>query len=211
MSADKKRKKRAEPGEVWAVLRRILAENGRQYLWHYVLAVACLVAMAGATAFTAWIMRDVINELFYRGRRDLIGLVAGAVAAAFILRGIANYGQAVVLSKIGNNLVARYQRRLFDHLMRLSFDFFTDTRSGRLAARINENVNGIRDLLGMTLKSVAGDAVSLVALVAVMVMQEPVLSAIALLDRSAAGLHRQPVDAAAAGASPANRWRSIPG
>ena len=30
-----------------------------------------------ATAFTAWIMRDVINELFYRGRRDLIGLDRG--------------------------------------------------------------------------------------------------------------------------------------
>ena len=181
MNAEQKRKKRAEPGEVFAVLSRILAENGREYLWHYALAILCLVAMAGATAFTAWIMRDVINELFYRGRRDLIVLVAGSVAAAFLLRGLANYGQSVVLSKVGNNLVARYQRRLFDHLMRLSFDFFTDTRSGQLAARINENVNGIRDLLGMTLKSVAGDAVSLVALLAVMIIQEPLLSAIALL------------------------------
>ena len=65
--------------------------------------------------------------------------------------------------------------------MQLSFDFYNDTRSGRLAARINENVNGIRDLLGMTLKSVAGDAVSLVALVGVMVLQDPVLSPISLL------------------------------
>ncbi|MET0598201.1 MAG: ABC transporter ATP-binding protein [Mesorhizobium sp.] len=173
--------KRAAPGDVVAVLRRILAENGRAYLWHYVLAVVCLLAVAATTAFSAWIMRDVINELFYRGRSDLIALVAGSIALAFVIRGLASYGQAVVLAKIGNNLVASYQRRIFDHLMRLGIDFFNDTRSGQLAARINENVNGIRDLLGMTLKSVAGDAVSLVALVAVMVMQEPVLSLIALL------------------------------
>ena len=65
-----------------------------------------------------------------------------------------------MLAKIGNNLVARYQKRIFDHLMRLGVGFFNDTRSGQLAARINENVNGIRDLLGMTLSLSRGDAVS---------------------------------------------------
>jgi subfamily B ATP-binding cassette protein MsbA len=174
-------KKRAQPGEVVAIIRRILAENGRDYGWHYALAVLCLLAVAATTAFSAWIMKDVIDELFYERRQDLIALVAGSIALAFVIRGFATYGQAVVLAKVGNNLVARYQRRIFDHLMKLGVDFFNDTRSGQLAARINENVTGIRDLLGMTLKSVAGDAVSLVALITVMIVQEPLLSAIALL------------------------------
>ena len=174
-------KKRADPGEVAAVIRRILAENGRDYRWHYVLATLCLLAVAATTAFSAWIMKDVIDELFYERRQDLILLVAGSIAVAFVIRGFASYGQSVILAKVGNNLVARYQRRIFDHLMKLGVNFFNDTRSGQLAARINENVNGIRDLLGMTLKSVAGDAVMLVALVGVMIVQEPVLSAIALL------------------------------
>ncbi len=90
-----------------------------------------------------------------------------------MIRGAASYGQAVVLAKIGNNLVASYQRRIFDHLMRLGIDFFNDTRSGQLAARINENVNGIRDLLSLTITSVARDAVSLIALVGVMLWQDP--------------------------------------
>jgi ATP-binding cassette, subfamily B, bacterial MsbA len=174
-------KKRADPGEVVAVIRRILAENGRDYRWHYVLATLCLLAVAATTAFSAWIMKDVIDELFYERRQDLIMLVAGSIAIAFIIRGFATYGQSVILAKVGNNLVARYQRRIFDHLMKLGVNFFNDTRSGQLAARINENVNGIRDLLGMTLKSVAGDAVMLVALVVVMIVQEPLLSVIALL------------------------------
>ena len=64
-----------------------------------------------------------------------------------------------MLAKVGNNLVARYQQRLFDHLMRLGVGYFTDTRSAQLAAQINQNVNGIRDLLGMTITSVARDRV----------------------------------------------------
>lgn len=181
MSQTTARNTGARPGEIVAVIRRILAENGREYTWHYVTAVICLVAVAATTAFTAWIMRDVIDEIFYRQRGDLIVLICLAIMAAFVIRGVATYGQAVILAKIGNNLVARYQRRIFDHLMKLGVGFFNDTRSGRLAAQINENVTGIRDLLGMTLTSIARDAVSLVGLIVVMVLQDPFLSVMSLL------------------------------
>jgi ATP-binding cassette subfamily B protein len=174
-------KHKAQPSEIVAVIRRILAENGREYAWYYALAILCLVLVAATTAFTAWIMRDVIDEIFYRQRSDLILLICATIMAAFVIRGLASYGQAVTLAKIGNNLVARYQRRIFDHVMKLGVGYFNDTRSGRLAAQINENVNGIRDLLGMTLTSVARDAVSLIALVGVMIAQDPLLSAMSLL------------------------------
>ncbi|TIM03904.1 MAG: ABC transporter ATP-binding protein, partial [Mesorhizobium sp.] len=164
-----------------AVIRRILAENGRDYRWYYALAVLCLVMVAATTAFTAWIMKDVVDQIFYQQRGDLIALICLLILGAFMLRGLATYGQAVTLARIGNNLVARYQRRIFAHLMKLGIGFFNDTRSGRLAAQINENVNGIRDLLSMTLTSLARDAVSLIALIGVMIWQDPMLSLMSLL------------------------------
>ena len=133
------------------MLRRIVAENGRDYRAAYVFAVVCLLVVSGTTAFTAFIMSPVVNQIFYERRGDLIALICLAILGAFILRGLATYGQAVTLARIGNNLVARYQKRLFDHLMKLGVGFFAKTRSGRLAAPINENVNGIRDLLSMSL------------------------------------------------------------
>ena len=163
------------------LIKRMLRENVRDYVWHYVFAVILLLLVAGTTAFTAWIMNDVVNGIFYEQRYDLIALISGSIAAAFVIRGLASYGQAVLLAKVGNNLVARYQQRVFDHLMKLGVDFFAETRSGQLAARINQNVGGIRDLLNVTITSIARDAVSLVALVGVMVFQDPVLSLIAFL------------------------------
>jgi ATP-binding cassette subfamily B protein len=180
-SQDAKRKQKTEPGEVIAVIRRVLGENFREYIPQYGLALFFLLAAGGATALMPWMMQPLIDDIFYHERYDLVPWISGAVAAIFLVRGIAGYGQAVVLARIGNNLVARYQRRLFDHLMRLGLDFFNDTRSGRLAARINENVLGIRNMLSLTLKSIAGDAVLLVALIVVMVIQDPTLSLIALL------------------------------
>ncbi len=173
--------RRLDSGEVVSVLRRMLAENGREYFGSYALAIVCLLAIAGTTAFTAWIMRDIVDKLFLAGRHDLVWVISGAIVAAFAIRGIATYFQAILLARVGNNLVARYQRRIFDHLMRLGVSFYTSTRSGQLAARVNENVTGIRDILSMTLTAIARDAVSLVALIGVMIYQDPVLSIIALV------------------------------
>ena len=168
-------------GDVLPVLKRVLGENARDYVGLYVAAIACLLAVAGATAFIPWVMPPLIDGVFYQERFDLIPWICGAVILVFLVRGAATYGQAVILAKIGNNLVARYQRRIFDHLMRLGLDFYTEQRSGRLAAQINENVLGVRDMLSMTLKSVVGDAVLLMALVGAMIVLDPMLSAIALL------------------------------
>ena len=173
--------KHADAGEVIAVIRRILAENGRDYFWQYAFAGLCLAVVALSTAFMAWIMRDVVDQVFAERQSDMIFWICSAIVVAFFLRGMASYGQAVVLAGIGNNLVARYQKRLFDHLMRLGVGFFTATRSGQLTARISQNVLGIRDLLSMTLTAIARDATSLVALVGVMIVQDPVLSLIALV------------------------------
>jgi len=175
------RQRKAEAGEIIAVIRRVLAENGRDFIPQYLLAGLCMLAIAGTTAFSAWIMKYIIDDVFYRQQWELVGVICAAIIAAFALRGFATYGQAVLLAKVGNNIVARYQRRIFDHLMRLDIAFFTTTRSGQLAAQVAQNVTGIRDLLNMTLAAVARDLVSLVGLVGVMILQDPVLSLSALI------------------------------
>jgi ATP-binding cassette subfamily B protein len=165
------------PGEVFAVLKRIFAENGREYLGLYAVTVLCLFAVGVTTGLAAWIMKPLVDDIFVERLYERAPIICGAVMLIFIIRGLATYGQAVALARIGNNVVARYQKRVFQHLMRLGVDFFNETRSGRLAARINENVAGIRDLMGMTLRSIAGDIVSLIGLIGVMVWQQPYLAA----------------------------------
>ena len=163
------------------MLRRIIAENGRDHRWSYVVVIVCSLLVSGATAFSAWVMAPMVNDIFYERRGDAVVWICAGFMGAFLVRGFAGYGQAIALARIGNNLVARYQKRIFDHLMRLGVDFFSDTRSGRLAAQVDENVGGIRDLLSLTLISITRDAVTLVGLVALMVYQDPVLSLSSLL------------------------------
>ena len=181
MGAAKDKKPQLDSGTVTSVLKRVIAENGRDHIRGYAFAILCLVIVALTTAFTAWIMESVINEAFANQRADVVWLICGTIFVAFVLRGLATYGHSVTLSKIGNNIVARYQRRLFTHLMSLSVGFFSEARSAQLAAQVSQNINGIRDVLNLTVTSTARDLLTLIALIGVMVVKDPVLSLIVFL------------------------------
>ncbi|OCW56120.1 ABC transporter ATP-binding protein [Hoeflea olei] len=163
------------------VIRRIIRENGRDYLRTYIFAAVCLMLVAASTAFMAWIMESVINEAFAKKNAEVVWLICASVLAAFVIRGAASYGQAVALAQVGNNLVARYQQRLIDHLMSLGVSYFGEARSAQVAAQISQNVAGIRDVMNLTITSFARDLLTLIALIVVMVTKDPVLSLIVFI------------------------------
>ncbi|HEX2147896.1 MAG TPA: ABC transporter ATP-binding protein, partial [Pseudorhizobium sp.] len=178
MGSARNKKQHLDSDTITSVLKRVIAENGRSHIRGYAFAIFCLVVVALSTAFTAWIMESVVNEAFANQRADIVWMICGAIFVAFVLRGLATYGQSVTLSKIGNNIVAGYQRRLYHHLMSLSVGFYSEARSAHLAAQISQNVNGVRDVLNLTVTSTARDLLTLIALIGVMVSKDPILSLI---------------------------------
>lgn len=161
---------------ITGMLKRIIAENGRDHIRGYAVAITCLILVALSTAYIGYIVKSVIDSAFIA--RDIVDAwkICFSIFLVFVVRGFAGYFQSVILSKIGNNIIARYQRRLYSHLMTLSVGFFSEARSAQLAARISQNVSGIRDVMNLTITSTARDLLTFVALLCVMVFQDPVLS-----------------------------------
>ncbi|WFU09068.1 ABC transporter ATP-binding protein [Rhizobium sp. CB3090] len=161
---------------ITGVLKRIIAENGRDHIWGYAIAIICLILVAASTAYIAYIMKLVINEAFVERRAEVVWVICSSIFVAFVVRGFAGYFQSVILSKIGNNIIARYQRRLYSHLMTLSVGFFSEARSAQIAARVSQNVSGIRDVMNLTITSTARDLLTFIFLLGVMIIQDPLLS-----------------------------------
>ncbi|APO73058.1 lipid A transporter ATP-binding protein [Rhizobium etli 8C-3] len=176
MESSANKKRTVSSDTITGVLKRIIAENGRDHIGGYAFAISCLVVVALSTAFTAWIMKVIIDEAFANRRADMVWIICLAIFIAFVLRGFASYGQAVALSRIGNNIVARYQRRLYAHLMTLSVGFYNEARSAHIAAQVSQNVGGIRDVMNLTITSTARDLLTFIALIGVMVFQDPLLT-----------------------------------
>jgi ATP-binding cassette subfamily B protein len=176
LKSPKTKKTDIDSETITVVLKRVLGENGREHLWGYSVAIFCLIVVAASTATMAAVMRPIVNGAFYERRADVMWLICLAILAAFIARGFAGYFQSVILSRIGNDIIARYQRRLYAHLMTLSIGFYNEGRSAQIAARVSQNVSGIRDVMNLIITSTARDFLSFIFLLGNMVYQDPLLS-----------------------------------
>lgn len=164
-----------------ALIRRLVQENARAYVRQYLLAFVFMGLVAASTAASAWIMKDVINEVFIDRDKAKVYAIALAVLAIFAVKGGATYGQMIVMSRIGNNIVASAQRRLFDRITHQSMAFFDRMPLGDLGTRISHNTNAARAALEMVITSIGRDLLTVIGLIAVMILQDPVMSLIAFV------------------------------
>ena len=75
METPDRRQNHVSTDTVTGILKRIIAENGRDHVRGYAFAIACLATVAASTAFTAWIMESVVNEAFAKQRADVVWLI----------------------------------------------------------------------------------------------------------------------------------------
>jgi len=172
--------RKPEAGQI-ALLRRLFLESGLAHWRGYAVALTFMAITAGMTGLSAWIMKDVINEIFVGRDGAMVPVIAGAVAAIFIVKGIASYVQQVLLSRIGNSIVADIQIRLFDHIQRHRIDFYDRHTVGQLNMRFAQGAHSAREAINAVVTSMGRDFFTLIALCIVMVIQDPLLAFIALL------------------------------
>jgi len=169
----------SEPGSI-AMLRRLFLEHGRPHLKSYLFAGLFMAIGAAATSVSAWLLKPVLNRMVDpSGFADLRWLAIG-VAGLFLLRGLATYGYQVVLSRTGNRIVAGVQRRLYEHLLRQDMRFFQDRHSTEFMTRLAIAANGVRDTLQVVITSTGRDVLTLIGLIIVMIVQDPIMAVIAL-------------------------------
>ncbi|MGI9478471.1 MAG: ABC transporter ATP-binding protein [Hyphomicrobiaceae bacterium] len=164
-----------------AVISRLVRENWRAYWPRYALAFVFMAIVAGTTALSAWIMKDVINRIFVDRSESALFWVPLTIIVIFVGKGLATYFQEVILSRIGNSIVASMQKRMYNHMLLMGSDFYQELPSGDLTMRITYAANAARDMLNLVAVSLGRDLMTLISLVCVMFAMNPVLAGIALL------------------------------
>src|SRR6188768_839702 len=158
------------------LVRRLLTEQGMVHWRKYAIAFVLMAVAAGCTAFSAYLIGDVINQAYVN--RNLPGIIVlGAITVVlFSLKGLATYGHSVLLSRIGNRIVADNQRAVFSKLLNEGLGFFADRHSSEFIARLSTGAAAATQVINLLITSVGRDLLSLIGLITVMVVQDPVLS-----------------------------------
>ncbi|UVK41378.1 ABC transporter ATP-binding protein/permease [Mesorhizobium sp. AR10] len=160
---------------------RLLRESFRKHMFGYGIAILSMLVIAGMTAASAWIMRDITNEFMISRDVKRIYLIAAAVAAIFIIKGLATFVQAYFLSRVGNSIIAERQRKIYDRILAQGIEFYHSTSSSDLITRMTNNAQAARNVLDLIVTSFVRDLVSLIGLLLVMVVQQPALSLVSFI------------------------------
>ncbi len=119
-----------------------------KYWYAYLFAIVCMVTAIVLDMLYPVITKSIVDDVIVDGNMRLLG---GLLAGIFVIglgRCLGGYFKEytfdVVSSKIGANL----RRDLFSHVQGLSMDYFDDTNTGELMARLKDDVDYIWNALG---------------------------------------------------------------
>jgi subfamily B ATP-binding cassette protein MsbA len=163
------------------LIRRLVMEQGVTYWRRYLLAFALMAVSAATTAGSAYLLGKVINQAYVDKSVRGIFILSMVTIVIFIIKGLATYGHSVILSQISNAILANNQRRLFGKLMNESVAFFSERHSSEFLARLTAGANSVTQVLSLLINAVGRDLLSLIALVFVMVTEDPYMAILGFL------------------------------
>ncbi|HEX3498038.1 MAG TPA: ABC transporter transmembrane domain-containing protein [Stellaceae bacterium] len=159
-----------------ALVRRLTGVFLRPYLGQIALALGAMVVVAGTTAANAWLMQPMLDKIFIARDGSLLWVVAVSVVALALVKGLATYSQAVMMTMVGQHVIADVQTSLFARLMRADLAFFHANSTGSLISRFTNDANLLRGAAANILAGIGKDALTVVFLVALMFYQDWVLA-----------------------------------
>ncbi|MCE3230179.1 MAG: ABC-type multidrug transport system, ATPase and permease component [Alphaproteobacteria bacterium] len=159
--------------------RRIFHEHIRPYGRYFGVALVLMVLAALSTSALPYLLEPVFDKVFTNGTPRLLMWVCGGIFLAFVVKGATSFGEAVIMTYVGQRIISDLQNRLFSHLMHLDLAFFHGTSSGDLLSRFTNDINLMRNAVATTLVGIGKDSFTLAFLVALMFYRDWTLACIA--------------------------------
>jgi ATP-binding cassette, subfamily B, bacterial MsbA len=158
------------------LVKRLVGEHIRPHIGLLVLAVSLMAVVAATTAALAFLMETILDDVFTARDRSSLYVAAAIVMAVFLLKGMATYGQNVLVSFVGQRILADLQKRMFAHLLRADLAYFHDQSSGNLISRFINDVEKMRGTVASVLTAIGRDSLTIIFLVGVMFYQDWLLT-----------------------------------
>jgi len=134
------------------------------------------------------ILQPLVDEGFNAETSEFLKWMPLFVVGMITLRGLASFGSSYCMAKVGNTVVMRLQRQLFDHLMHLPVSFFDKTPSGELVSKIIYDSTQVSGAASRSLVNIFRSGAFIIGLLIWMFYQSWQLSVVLLFIAPVVGL-----------------------
>jgi ATP-binding cassette subfamily B protein len=157
--------------------RRLIPRIARLFR-AYRLQVAAVLLMilvtAGLGVAPSLLTKVVFDQALFPadGQRDLhlLYILVGVMVAIPLVAAAISVAQTYLTTVVGQRVMQDLRNRLYEHLQSMSLRFFTDTRTGELQSRLQNDVGGVQNVVTNTASSVLSNIVTVLSSVVAMVL-----------------------------------------
>jgi subfamily B ATP-binding cassette protein MsbA len=162
------------------VFKRLL-RLATPYKFRLTIAMICMAAAGALNAGQAYLIKPAMDDIFVN--KDMFALIwiPLAVIGIFLLKGICNYFQTILMSYIGLRIVADLRNKLYEQIQKQSLAFFTRHPTGILMSRITNDVLAIQSASSEAITSLVRDTFAIIFLTALIFYTNWKLALIAII------------------------------
>jgi len=132
------------------------------------LALVCTLVYVSSMPMLAFLIGRAAQ---YVGNQDLQALLhlPLMVALFFVIRGLFEYGQDVLMAQVAFSITFNLRRRVYGNLLQLDLQYFQTAATGDLTYRLTEDIDRIGEILNQLFHQSLPCALQLIAVLAYMI------------------------------------------
>ena len=164
MSSPTPPKKKIRWSAAWGEARALIWARR----WRLSLGLGLMLVSRLAGLVLPLLSKYLIDEVIGKNRTDMLPMLAWAAVGATVVQAITSFGLSQILGVAAQKAITDMRRRVEEHVMRLPVRYFDKTQTGILIARVMNDAEGIRNLVGTGLVQLTGSVVTAVFALAIL-------------------------------------------
>ncbi len=161
----------ARPNVSRRLLLRVLA-YAQPYRLHIIGMLGTILLTTFLGLLNPLIFREIIDTALANKDLDRLHLLALGLVLIPVLSGGIRIIQRKINVSIGEGVIYDLRVALYHHLQQMSLRFFTNTRTGELMSRLNNDVVGAQNAISNTIVSIVTNVITVVATLVMMLALE---------------------------------------
>ncbi len=153
----------------------------KDYIPYFLLAVVGMALSSGGTAYSAYLVKPLLDKIFIAKDQHMLELLPFAIIAVYALKEGGRYTQAYFTAYIGQDIIKRFRDNILENLLKLDLAFFHEYRTGELISRNTNDVERIRSVVSNLIPEFFSQTFTIVGLVGVVIYQSSELAFYALI------------------------------
>ena len=124
-----------------------LARFAAPYRWRAIGSVAAMVVVTVTSLAVPYLLAVAIDSGIAKKDMQVLDAVLVILLALAMVNLLASYLQTYLVSWVGERVILDLRRALFEHIQKLSLDFFSRQRTGWIVSRLTNDIDALDQLV----------------------------------------------------------------